>query len=114
MANSSGKLTQAGVPARKVSLGSRFKPWLLAWSLASHFPVLDLGFLTCHVGKLHEINPRISVNGRIISSNAFSVNAPKFEKSERWCRSMLEGFDLWLGDHGPRDIETELWGPGDG
>lgn len=90
MASSSSKLIQAGVLARKLSPGSRFKLRLLAWSLASHFPILDLGFLTCHVGKLHEINPDISVDGRIISSNRFLVKATKFEKNERGCQSKSE------------------------
>lgn len=53
VADSSGKLIQADMLAGNVSPGSRSKLWLLAWSLASQSPILDLGFLTCEVGKLH-------------------------------------------------------------
>ena len=53
---------------------------LLEWSLANHFPVLDLSFLTYKMGKLYEVASNTVVNIRIMYSNRFLVKTPSVER----------------------------------
>lgn len=81
---------------------------LLEWSLANHFPVLDLSFLTYKMGKLYEVASNTVVNIRIMYSNRFLVKTPSVERRVVFV-DIGVGLDRWLRDHGPRGIAIELW-----
>lgn len=85
----------------------------LAWSLANHFPVRDLSFLTHEMGELYEVTSNTVVNIRIIYSSRFLVKTPSVEKKEGWCLLTLEwalitGWETMALEALPLNFETSM------